>query len=141
MNIPVGASLLLFNILAFAALYYKKDKRHHKMHRWQDTQRATYTQHAGGCGHDFWHDKPLLPPPPLPPSTTMAVGIRVAGPPDYTLTLQSAPNDIVRVESNTITVAGAAMGGSSGALHASNAFTGHGVGGNGQNLPHEHSKT
>ncbi|XP_038173513.2 neuroligin-4, X-linked, partial [Arvicola amphibius] len=34
-TIAVGASLLFLNILAFAALYYKKDKRRHETHRRQ----------------------------------------------------------------------------------------------------------
>lgn len=53
MTIAVGESLLLLNILAFATLCYKKDKRCNKMHYWQHTQRAMHTQHAGGGGHEF----------------------------------------------------------------------------------------
>lgn len=149
-TIAVGASLLFLNVLAFAALYYKKDKRRHETHRRQHTQRAAHTQHGGGGGgHDFRQAKPPLPPPPLPPQChdggdgdpAAAGGIRVAGPPDYALTLRRAPDDIPRVAPSTITVAGAATGGSSGALHAFNAFAGGGVGGNGQNLPHGHSTT
>lgn len=149
-TIAVGASLLFLNVLAFAALYYKKDKRRHETHRRQHTQRAAHTQHGGGGGHDFRQAKPPLPPPPLPPQrhdggdgdAAAAGGIRVAGPPDYALTLRRAPDDIPRVAPSTITVAGAGTGGSSGALHAFNAFAGGGGGGgNGQNLPHGHSTT
>lgn len=47
----VGTSLLFLNILAFAALYYKKDKRRHETHRKQHMQRVTHMQH--GSGHNF----------------------------------------------------------------------------------------
>ncbi|XP_054981765.1 neuroligin-1 isoform X5 [Sorex araneus] len=40
-TIAVGASLLFLNILAFAALYYKKDKRRHDVHRRCSPQRTT----------------------------------------------------------------------------------------------------
>lgn len=69
------------------------------------------------------------------------VDIRVAGPPGYMLMLRCAPDDFSRVEPSTITMVGVAMGGSSGALQAFNAFAGVGGGGNGQNLPHEHLTT
>ncbi|ERE88943.1 neuroligin-1-like protein [Cricetulus griseus] len=39
-TIAVGASLLFLNILAFAALYYKKDKRRHDVHRRCSPQRT-----------------------------------------------------------------------------------------------------
>ncbi|TMS20859.1 Neuroligin-1, partial [Larimichthys crocea] len=39
-TIAVGASLLFLNILAFAALYYKKDKRRHDVHRRCSPQRS-----------------------------------------------------------------------------------------------------
>nr|XP_034342427.1 neuroligin 4-like [Arvicanthis niloticus] len=43
-TIAVGASLLFLNVLAFAALYYKKDKRRHESHR------RTPGSAAGGSG-------------------------------------------------------------------------------------------
>ncbi|XP_063068169.1 neuroligin 4 X-linked a isoform X2 [Engraulis encrasicolus] len=44
-TIAVGASLLFLNILAFAALYYKKDKRRHESNR-----RGPSPQRSGGVG-------------------------------------------------------------------------------------------
>ena len=110
----MGTSLLFLNILESASLYYKKDKRHHEMHRWQHMQRAVHMLHGDG-------------------DAVAEGGIRIACPPNYTLTLRNAPDNIPRVAPSTITVMGAATGGSSGALHAFNAFAGGGSG-NGQNL-------
>ncbi|KAG7257934.1 hypothetical protein CRUP_018080 [Coryphaenoides rupestris] len=52
-TIAVGASLLFLNILAFAALYYKKDKRRHdsNRHRAPTPQRSSAAGgHGGGRG-------------------------------------------------------------------------------------------
>ncbi|CAO2623910.1 Neuroligin-4, X-linked [Lemmus lemmus] len=172
-TIAVGASLLFLNILAFAALYYKKDKRRHETHRRHHGASAAHTPRVAGgvgCGgsgtggghgrgDDFLQVKPPLPPPPLPlppqrhdggDAADAAGGIRVACPPDYTLTLRRSPDDIPLMAPSTITMApcnslmGTAAGGSSGAgavLHSFNAFAGGGSGQNGSNLPHGHSTT
>lgn len=153
-TIAVGASLLFLNILAFAALYYKKDKRRHETHRRQHGVAATLHTHRGGgvgSGHGrgggdgFQQVKPPLPPPPLPPQLhdsgnigdtmdTATGGIRMACPPDYALMLRRSPDDVPLMVPSTITMApnslsGVAAGGSSGAgaaLHSFNAFAGGG---------------
>ena len=43
-TIAVGASLLFLNILAFAALYYKKDRRRHETHCRQQAATAAHTR-------------------------------------------------------------------------------------------------
>ncbi|KAK7795106.1 hypothetical protein U0070_018090, partial [Myodes glareolus] len=121
-TIAVGASLLFLNVLAFTVLYYKKDKRRHEAHHWQHMQRAVHMQHGVR-------------------DATVAGGIRMACPPNFALTLRNAPDDIPRVTPSIVTMMGAAIGGSSGALHAFNDFAGGCGGGNGQNLPHKHSTT
>lgn len=148
-TIAVGASLLFLNILAFAALYYKKDKRRHETHR---RQHAAASAHAHAA-HTRVHTRaqpPLPPPLPPPPASSQrqdgggvggrdaadaaatAGGIHVACPPDYALTLRRSPDDIPPLMApSTITMATTA-GGSAGA-HAA-AF-------NASNLPHGHSTT
>lgn len=159
-TIAVGASLLFLNILAFAALYYKKDKRRHETHR---RLHAAHT-HAPpplprGSGHgnrsvgggDFLQAKtPTLPPPPLPSQrhdggggggdamdAVTAGGIRMGCPPDYALTLRRSPDDVPLLAPSTITGAHAAFSAFAGGVGCG----GGSVGQNGSNLPHGHSTT
>uniref|UniRef100_A0A8C3UQM3 Neuroligin 2 n=1 Tax=Catharus ustulatus TaxID=91951 RepID=A0A8C3UQM3_CATUS len=103
-TVAVGASLLFLNILAFAALYYKRDKRGRGV--------------AGAAPND------LLAPgeeelvqlqmkhPKLgvgvgvggDPEARPGVAVAVAGPPDYTLALRRAPEDVPLLPPNTITM-------------------------------------
>lgn len=149
-TIAVGASLLFLNILAFAALYYKKDKRRHETHRRQHAAAA----HAASAhaAHTRVHTRaqpppPPLPPPPQPPAPVSQRGDAVACPPDYALTLRRSPDDVPLMAPSTITMAPAAATGGSAGAHAAtfSAFVGSGCGGgggqNGSNLPHGHSTT
>uniref|UniRef100_A0A3Q3IAU6 Carboxylesterase type B domain-containing protein n=1 Tax=Monopterus albus TaxID=43700 RepID=A0A3Q3IAU6_MONAL len=55
-TIAVGASLLFLNILAFAALYYKKDKRRHESNRRVPTpQRNSAPANAPSATNDMAH--------------------------------------------------------------------------------------
>ncbi|CAG5928500.1 unnamed protein product, partial [Menidia menidia] len=146
-TIAVGASLLFLNILAFAALYYKKDKRRHDVHRRCSPQRnaandLAHTQEeeimslqmkqhsdldrgvgvgvgVGVGGHHPTHD----------------VVLRTACPPDYTLAMRRSPDDVPLMTPNTITMIPSSMGGLA-SLHPFNAN----FPGSGQNntLPHPH---
>ncbi|XP_068612126.1 neuroligin-2a [Brachionichthys hirsutus] len=141
-TVAVGASLLFLNILAFAALYYKRDKRHemrrHRLspqrggpandlaHSQEEEIMSLQMKHSE---HDAHHDmEPLRPHDILRPSC----------PPDYTLALRRAPNDDVPLMTpNTITMIPSTIT-SMQPLHAFNTFpsTGHN-----NTLPHPHSTT
>ncbi|XP_072900336.1 neuroligin 4 X-linked a isoform X1 [Hemitrygon akajei] len=137
-TIAVGASLLFLNILAFAALYYKKDKRRHETHRRQSPPRGAANdlahlqnedimslqmkqmEHGHECESLQTHDT-----------------LRLTCPPDYTLTLRRSPDDIPLMTPNTITMIPNTLAGMQ-PLHTFNTFTG---GQNSTNLPHAHSTT
>lgn len=137
-TIAVGASLLFLNILAFAALYYKKDKRRHETHRRPSPQRNTTNdiahiqneeimslqmkqlEHEHECESLQAHDT-----------------LRLTCPPDYTLTLRRSPDDIPLMTPNTITMIPNTLTGMQ-PLHTFNTFSG---GQNSTNLPHGHSTT
>uniref|UniRef100_A0A668RD36 Carboxylesterase type B domain-containing protein n=1 Tax=Oreochromis aureus TaxID=47969 RepID=A0A668RD36_OREAU len=113
-TVAVGASLLFLNILAFAALYYKRDKRHEMRRHRLSPQRAR------SCPSPAPHDI-----------------LRPACPPDYTLALRRAPDDVPLMTPNTITMIPSTIT-SMQPLHAFNTFpsTGHN-----NTLPHPHSTT
>ncbi|TTA98326.1 Neuroligin-4, X-linked [Bagarius yarrelli] len=105
-TIAVGASLLFLNILAFAALYYKKDK-----HRFEATRRPSPPRNLANDipvpsedlmtlqmkqldhGHD--HDCEPLQGQDM---------LRLTCPPDYALTLRRSPDDFPIMTANTITM-------------------------------------
>uniref|UniRef100_A0A8C5SZX5 Uncharacterized protein n=1 Tax=Laticauda laticaudata TaxID=8630 RepID=A0A8C5SZX5_LATLA len=139
-TVAVGASLLFLNILAFAALYYKRDKRHElRSGRRLSPQRSTANDlvHGGQeeeimslqikhLEHDA-HD--------LEPLRAHEI-LRPACPPDYTLALRRAPDDVPLMTPNTITMIPSTIS-SMQALHPFNTFpTGHN-----NTLPHPHSTT
>ncbi|XP_052353232.1 neuroligin-2-like isoform X4 [Oncorhynchus keta] len=141
-TVAVGASLLFLNILAFAALYYKRDKRQ-EMRR----HRLSPQRHGGPSNdlahsqeeeimslqmkhseHDSHHDMEPLRPHDI---------LRPACPPDYTLALRRAPDDVPLMTPNTITMIPSTITGMQ-PLHPFNTFpsTGHN-----NTLPHPHSTT
>ncbi|XP_051754630.1 neuroligin-2a isoform X1 [Ctenopharyngodon idella] len=141
-TVAVGASLLFLNILAFAALYYKRDKRHemrrHRLspqrgvpandlaHSQEEEIMSLQMKHSE---HDAHHDMEPLRPHDI---------LRPACPPDYTLALRRAPDDVPLMTPNTITMIPSTIT-SMQPLHAFNAFpttTGHN-----NTLPHPHSTT
>ncbi|CAK6450683.1 unnamed protein product [Pipistrellus nathusii] len=170
-TIAVGASLLFLNILAFAALYYKKDKRRHETHRRPSPPRGGGGHGGGhgashGGGHGVGHGvgvagtndvahlrnedllslqmKPLDHEHGCEPLQAQDT-LRLACPPDYTLTLRRSPDDIPLMTPNTITMIPNALTAMQ-PLHTFNTFSsgGGGGGGGGQNssnLPHGHSTT
>ncbi|CAH2220466.1 neuroligin-4, X-linked isoform X1 [Pelobates cultripes] len=137
-TIAVGASLLFLNILAFAALYYKKDKRRHETHRRPSPQRNTTNDIAHIQNEEIMslqmkqleHDHECEA---LQAHDTL----RLTCPPDYTLTLRRSPDDIPLMTPNTITMIPNTLTGMQ-PLHSFNTFSG---GQNSTNLPHGHSTT
>ncbi|KAM4611444.1 neuroligin-2a isoform 4-T4 [Polymixia lowei] len=140
-TVAVGASLLFLNILAFAALYYKRDKRHemrrHRLspqrggpandlaHSQEEEIMSLQMKHSE---HDAHHDMEPLRPHDI---------LRPACPPDYTLALRRAPDDVPLMTPNTITMIPSTITGMQ-PLHAFNTYpsTGHN-----NTLPHPHSTT
>lgn len=137
-TIAVGASLLFLNILAFAALYYKKDKRRHETHRRPSPQRNTTNDIAHIQNEEILslqmkqleHDHECE-------SLQAHDTLRLTCPPDYTLTLRRSPDDIPLMTPNTITMIPNALPAMQ-PLHTFNTFSG---GQNSTNLPHGHSTT
>ncbi|CAI9585630.1 unnamed protein product [Staurois parvus] len=140
-TIAVGASLLFLNVLAFAALYYRNDKRR------QDTQRQPSPQRASAT-RDPAHS-------PVPPEELNSLQINAGHPDcegggvtghdnlrlatlsDYTLTLRRSPDDIPLMTPNTITMIPNSLVGLQ-SLHPYNTFS---AGFNSTGLPHSHSTT
>ncbi|XP_041125853.1 neuroligin-1 [Polyodon spathula] len=127
-TIAVGASLLFLNILAFAALYYKKDKRRHDVHRRCSPQRNTtndliHTQEEEIMSlqmkhTDLDHECDSIHP--------HEVVLRTVCPPDYTLAMRRSPDDVPLMTPNTIP--------GIQSLHTFNTFSG----GQNNTLPHPH---
>ncbi|XP_062868638.1 neuroligin-1 isoform X11 [Trichomycterus rosablanca] len=131
-TIAVGASLLFLNILAFAALYYKKDKRRHDGHRRGSPQPANATSQLAPVP-----DEELM-------SLQMKRGelerecplvLRSSCPPDYTLAMRRSPDDVPLMSANTITVMPSTLPSTLGPLHPFNNYAG--VQHN-NTLPHPH---
>ncbi|XP_025060841.1 neuroligin-3 isoform X5 [Alligator sinensis] len=137
-TIAVGASLLFLNVLAFAALYYRKDKRRQDTHRQPSPQRSA----ANDMAHTPEEEIPSLQasqahrecePVPVPAHDAL----RLAALPDYTLTLRRSPDDIPLMTPNTITMIPNSLVGLQ-TLHPYNTFA---TGFNSTGLPHSHSTT
>ncbi|CAM4610155.1 unnamed protein product [Leuciscus chuanchicus] len=137
-TIAVGASLLFLNVLAFAALYYRKDKRRQEQHPQPSSPRATTANDVNRHGPEEeimslqvnqTHHECDAGPPGDP--------LRLASLPDYTLTLRRSPDDIPLMTPNTITMIPNSLVGMPN-LHPYNTFT---AGFNSTGLPHSHSTT
>lgn len=153
-TIAVGASLLFLNILAFAALYYKKDKRRHDVHRRCSPQRSgggggggLGVVGLGGANHELAHSQEeeimSLQMKQRSELERDPLALRTACPPDYTLAMRRSPDDIPLMTPNTITMIPSGMGGTLASLHAFNTFPSSGVvpsgpGSQNNTLPHPH---
>ncbi|XP_065108487.1 neuroligin 4 X-linked b [Paramisgurnus dabryanus] len=141
-TIAVGASLLFLNILAFAALYYKKDK-----HRLESSRRLSPPRNLTNdvprvpseelmslqkqLDHEHDHDCDSLQGHDM---------IRLTCPPDYALTLRRSPDDIPLMTPNTITMIPSSFASMQPSYHNPfNAFGNSALTGAG--LPHGHSTT
>lgn len=154
-TIAVGASLLFLNILAFAALYYKKDKRRHETNRGRapTPQRGAVPPGApAGTANDVAHlqSEELMSLQMKQQQLEQELHhqeceqlqqsqdtLRLACPPDYTLTLRRSPDDIPLMTPSTITMIPNSLAGMQ-PLHNFNTFGGSQ---NSTNLPHGHSTT
>uniref|UniRef100_A0A8C2E9R3 Neuroligin 3a n=1 Tax=Cyprinus carpio TaxID=7962 RepID=A0A8C2E9R3_CYPCA len=137
-TIAVGASLLFLNVLAFAALYYRKDKRRQEQHPQPSSPRATtandVNRHAPeeeimSLQVNQTHHECDVGPPGDP--------LGLASLPDYRLSLRRSPDDIPLMTPNTITMIPNSLVGMPN-LHPYNTFT---AGFNSTGLPHSHSTT
>ncbi|TSN12278.1 Neuroligin-2 [Bagarius yarrelli] len=132
-TVAVGASLLFLNILAFAALYYKRDRRH-------ESRRHRLSPQRGVPANDLAHsqEEELMSLQMKHSEQRDVEPLRPACPPDYTLALRRAPDDVPLMTPNTITMIPSSIAGMQ-QLHAFSAFpstTGHN-----NTLPHQHSTT
>ncbi|KAM4621121.1 neuroligin-3a isoform 3-T3 [Polymixia lowei] len=139
-TIAVGASLLFLNVLAFAALYYRKDKRR------QDSGHGQPSPQRQTASNDIGHHAPEEEIMSLQMNQTHHEceagnsnegALRLASLPDYTLTLRRSPDDIPLMTPNTITMIPNSLVGMPN-LHPYNTFT---AGFNSTGLPHSHSTT
>uniref|UniRef100_A0AAQ5WZT6 Carboxylesterase type B domain-containing protein n=1 Tax=Amphiprion ocellaris TaxID=80972 RepID=A0AAQ5WZT6_AMPOC len=139
-TIAVGASLLFLNVLAFAALYYRKDKRR------QDSSHGQPSPQRQTTSNDIGHHAPEEEIMSLQMNQTHHEceagnsnegALRLASLPDYTLTLRRSPDDIPLMTPNTITMIPNSLVGMPN-LHPYNTFT---TGFNSTGLPHSHSTT
>nr|XP_057906597.1 neuroligin 4 X-linked a isoform X2 [Doryrhamphus excisus] len=148
-TIAVGASLLFLNILAFAALYYKKDKRRADSSRHVPTpQRNSTPANAPSVANDMAHlqseELMSLQMKQLEhehhrecESVQAHDTLHLACPPDYTLTLRRSPDDVPLMTPSTITMIPNSLAGMQ-PLHNFNTFGGSQ---NSTSLPHGHSTT
>uniref|UniRef100_A0A452IIN0 Carboxylesterase type B domain-containing protein n=1 Tax=Gopherus agassizii TaxID=38772 RepID=A0A452IIN0_9SAUR len=135
-TIAVGASLLFLNVLAFAALYYRKDKRRQDTHRQPSPQRSA----PNDIGHTPEEEIPSLQMNQAHhecESGQAHDALRLTSLPDYTLTLRRSPDDIPLMTPNTITMIPNSLVGLQ-TLHPYNTFA---AGFSSTGLPHSHSTT
>ncbi|XP_031413848.1 neuroligin-3a isoform X2 [Clupea harengus] len=157
-TIAVGASLLFLNVLAFAALYYRKDKRRQDSQLQQPSPAQQRQANANDIGlhapeeeimslqmNQTHHECDVGPPGGMGMGGGGGVGVgvgvgdplRLASLPDYTLTLRRSPDDIPLMTPNTITMIPNSLVGMPN-MHPYNTFT---AGFNSTGLPHSHSTT
>ncbi|GCB73493.1 neuroligin-3a isoform X2 [Scyliorhinus torazame] len=135
-TIAVGASLLFLNVLAFAALYYRKDKRRN------DPNQQPSPQHNASNDMAHTQEEEIMS---LQVNQThhecetiqAHEPLRLPSLPDYTLTLRRSPDDIPLMTPNTITMIPNSLVGMQ-SLHPYNTFA---AGFNSTGLPHSHSTT
>ncbi|XP_074936332.1 neuroligin-2 isoform X2 [Phalacrocorax aristotelis] len=144
-TVAVGASLLFLNILAFAALYYKRDKRPPEGRGGPRRLSPPPTRGAPNdlLGHGGAEEE-LVSLQLKHPERGVGVGgggdppeaaLRPpAGPPDYTLALRRAPEDVPLMTPNTITMV-------PGGLPTLHPFGPPFPPGHNSTLPHPHSTT
>ncbi|XP_027019885.1 neuroligin 4 X-linked a isoform X1 [Tachysurus fulvidraco] len=145
-TIAVGASLLFLNILAFAALYYKKDKRRHESGRRGTSPQRNANSNANDVSRMQSDELASLQMKQQQQQLEQQLenehrheceALRLACPPDYALTLRRSPDDVPLMTPSTITMIPSSLGAMQ-PLHNFSAFVGPQ---NSTNLPHAHSTT
>ncbi|XP_051973990.1 neuroligin-2-like isoform X2 [Xyrauchen texanus] len=165
-TVAIGASLLFLNVLAFAALYYKRDKRHEllqRRHRRLSPQRGV-GQGVGIVGAPPHNDLALSQEEELMslqmkqqrveldhgtplPSRSLHGDLEPLRPPvcppDYTLALRRAPEDVPLMTANTLSMIPSTITGMQ-PFHAFNTYPPVPAPSDGHSnnaLPHQHSTT
>lgn len=133
-TIAVGASLLFLNVLAFAALYYRKDKRRQEQRPQGSPPRANANANVNGTSVE---DEIASLQVNQCDATPAGEALPLTALPDYALTLRRSPDDIPLMTPNTITMIPNSLV-PMPSLHPYNTFTaGFGTAG----LAHSHSTT
>ncbi|XP_060783472.1 neuroligin-3a isoform X1 [Neoarius graeffei] len=133
-TIAVGASLLFLNVLAFAALYYRKDKRRQEQRPQGSPPRANANANVNGTNVE---DEIASLQVNQCDATPAGEALPLTALPDYALTLRRSPDDIPLMTPNTITMIPNSLVPMPN-LHPYNTFTaGFGTAG----LAHSHSTT
>ncbi|MCJ8733876.1 hypothetical protein PDJAM_G00228720 [Pangasius djambal] len=133
-TIAVGASLLFLNVLAFAALYYRKDKRRQEQRPQGSPPRANANANVNGTSVE---DEIASLQVNQCDATPAGEALPLTALPDYALTLRRSPDDIPLMTPNTITMIPNSLVPMPN-LHPYNTFTaGFGTAG----LAHSHSTT
>ncbi|KAI5624758.1 neuroligin-3 isoform X1, partial [Silurus asotus] len=133
-TIAVGASLLFLNVLAFAALYYRKDKRRQEQRPQGSPARANANANVNGTNVE---DEIASLQVNQCDATPAGEALPLTALPDYALTLRRSPDDIPLMTPNTITMIPNSLVQMPN-LHPYNTFTA-GFGSTG--LAHSHSTT
>lgn len=133
-TIAVGASLLFLNVLAFAALYYRKDKRRQEQRPQGSPPRANANSNVNGTNVE---DEIASLQVNQCDANPGGESLPLTALPDYTLTLRRSPDDIPLMTPNTITMIPNSLV-PMPSLHPYNTFTA-GFGTTG--LAHSHSTT
>ncbi|XP_053486316.1 neuroligin-3a [Ictalurus furcatus] len=133
-TIAVGASLLFLNVLAFAALYYRKDKRRQEQRPQGSPPRSNANSNINGTNVE---DEIASLQVNQCDATPAGEALPLTALPDYALTLRRSPDDIPLMTPNTITMIPNSLVPMPN-LHPYNTFTA-GFGTTG--LAHSHSTT
>uniref|UniRef100_A0A4W4EUN8 Carboxylesterase type B domain-containing protein n=1 Tax=Electrophorus electricus TaxID=8005 RepID=A0A4W4EUN8_ELEEL len=141
-TIAVGASLLFLNILAFAALYYKKDKHRLESSRRPSPPRNLATAVARVPSEELMSLQMKQLDRERDYECESLQGhdmLRLTCPPDYALTLRRSPDDIPLMTPNTITMIPNSLTGMQPSYHPFSTYANSTP--SSTALPHGHSTT
>ncbi|XP_029106988.1 neuroligin-2-like isoform X1 [Scleropages formosus] len=146
-TVAVGASLLFLNVLAFAALYYKRDRRHELLSRRGGGVGGRRPSPQRGPANDLAHgqEEELMSTLQMKQQQQHVEldahqgreSLRPAGPPDYTMALRRGPDDVPLMTPSTITMTPNTIA----TMQPLHPFTYPAPVGHNNTLPHPHSTT